>query len=79
MRDVAGVTRRRTLEDAMKYLNDHKNELFAGKKITYRGKVYWANLMTNEIYALSDVAYKNGVINGYRVGVITEDGDIVKA
>ena len=37
----------------MKYLNNHKNDLFNGQKITYRGQVYWANMVTMEIYAHS--------------------------
>lgn len=37
----------------MKYLNRHKSELFEEKKVTYRGKVYWANMTTREVYAHS--------------------------
>ena len=62
----------------MKYLNDHKTELFEGKKVTYRGKVYWANLATMEIYAQSVDAEISGAINGYKVADITEDWEIVK-
>jgi len=31
------------MEEIMKYLNAHKAELFEGKKVTYRGKVYWVD------------------------------------
>ena len=63
----------------MKYLNDHKQELFEGKKITYRGKVYWANMTTMEVYAHSVDAEISGAINGTKVADITEDWEIVKA
>lgn len=63
----------------MKYLNNHKDELLSGKKITYRGKVYWANLLTSEIYAMSVEAHMSGVIDGYLVGRITDSMEIVKA
>lgn len=63
----------------MKYLNRHKDELFSGKKITYRGIVYWANMVTMEIYAHSVDAEISGVINGYKVADIDDDGNIIKA
>ena len=63
----------------MKYLNKHKDELFSGKKITYRGMVYWANTFTMEIYAHSVDAEIAGVINGYKVADIDGDWNIVKA
>lgn len=61
----------------MKYLNDHKQELFNGEKVTYRGRVYWANMTTREIYAQSVDAEMAGSINGYKVADITEDWKIV--
>ena len=61
----------------MKYLNDHKDELFEGKKITYRGKVYWANMVTREVYAHSVDAEIKETINGYKVADITDDWKIV--
>lgn len=61
----------------MKYLNEHKIELFEGKKVTYRGKVYWANMVTREIYAQSVDADMAGSINGYKVADITDDWEIV--
>nr|DAI62866.1 MAG TPA: hypothetical protein [Caudoviricetes sp.] len=63
----------------MKYLNNHKQELFNGQKITYRGKVYWANMVTMEIYAHSIDAEISGDITGYKVADITENFDIIKA
>ena len=63
----------------MKYLNQHKEELFGGSKITYRGMVYWANMTTMEVYAHSVDAEISGVINGHKVADITEDWEIVKA
>lgn len=62
----------------MKYLNNHKQELFNGQKITYRGKVYWANMVTMEIYAHSIDAEISGDITGYKVADITGDLNIVK-
>lgn len=63
----------------MKYLNDHKQQLFAGKKVTYRGKVYWSNMGTREIYAHSVDEELLGSISGYKVADITDNYDIVKA
>lgn len=66
----------------MKYLNAHKAELFGGKKITYRGKVYWTNEWTNEVYAHSVDAEISGDITGYKVADIVEKNgayEIVKA
>jgi hypothetical protein len=63
----------------MKYLNDHKQQLFNGEKVTYRGMVYWANMVTMEIYAHSEDAEISGVINGHKVADITKDFEIVKA
>lgn len=62
----------------MKYLNNHKQELFNGQKITYRGNVYWANMVTMEIYAHSVDEEILGSISGYKVASITEGFDIVK-
>ena len=62
----------------MKYLNNHKQDLFNGKKITYRGKVYWANMVTMEVYAHSVDEEILGSISGYKVADITGTWDIVK-
>ena len=43
------------------------------KRIRYNGFVFWANATTREIYALSEDAYNNGVIDGYKVGDISDD------
>ena len=61
----------------MKYLNSQKEKLFYGRKVTYRGRVYWANMVTMEVYAHSVDAEIAGVINGYKVAVITPDYEIV--
>ena len=50
----------------MKYLNSHKDELFDGRKVTYRGKVYWANMVTMEIYCHSVDEEILGRISGSR-------------
>lgn len=63
----------------MKYLNNHKHDLFNGKKITYRGKVYWANMITMEVYAHSVDEEILGSISGYKVADITEAWNIIKA
>lgn len=62
----------------MKYLNNRKNDLFDGKRVTYRGKTYWANMVTMEIYAHSVDAEISGDITGYKVASITANLDIVK-
>ena len=66
----------------MKYLSKHLSELVSGKKITYRGKVYWTNDWTNEVYAHSVDAEISGDITGYKVADIVEKNgayEIVKA
>lgn len=63
----------------MKYLNNHKQDLFNGKKITYRGKVYWANMVTMEVYAHSVDEEILGSISGYKVADITDTMEIVKS
>lgn len=66
----------------MKYLNKNLSELVGGKKITYRGKVYWANDWTNEVFAHSVDAEISGDITGYKVAdIIKKNGtyEVVKA
>lgn len=66
----------------MKYLTKHLSELFAEKKITYRGKVYWANIWTNEVFAHSVDEEILGSISGYKVADIVEKNgayEVVKA
>nr|DAF31743.1 MAG TPA: hypothetical protein [Caudoviricetes sp.] len=66
----------------MKYLTKHLSELFAEKKITYRGKVYWANIWTKEVFAHSVDEEILGSISGYKVAdIIKEKGtyEVVKA
>lgn len=57
----------------------HKQEIFNGQKITYRGTVYWANMVTAEIFAHRIGTEISGCITGYKVADITENFDIVKA
>lgn len=57
---------------------DTKLQLFGGCKVTYKGKVYWANMTTREIYCQSideDIA---GNLSGVKIANITDDFDIVK-
>lgn len=56
----------------MKFLYAHLNELLGGKKITYRGKVYWMNTATNEIYAHSVDEEIVGSISGYKVADVDQ-------
>ena len=57
----------------MKYLEDRIAELAEGKKITYRGYVYWLNPVTREIYRHSVAAEIGGVIDGYKYADLTDD------
>ena len=76
IKTVKGDTHKEEIK--MKYLNNHKQELFNGQKITYRGTVYWANMVTMEIYAHSVDEEILGSISGYKVASITDGFDIVK-
>lgn len=60
----------------MKYLNNRRYLLFNGEKITYHGKVYWANMATMEIYAHSVDEEIAGSISGYKVANITDNWTI---
>lgn len=62
----------------MKYLNRHKSELFAEKKFTYRGRVYWTNMVTREVYAHSIDEEIAGSISGYKVADIDDYWNIVE-
>lgn len=62
----------------MKYLNENKVKLFEGQKVTYRGKVYWANMTTMEVYAHSVDEEILGSISGYKVADITPSFEIVQ-
>lgn len=62
----------------MKYLNSKIEDLMYGRKVTYRGKVYWANRTTMEIYAHSVDDEILGSITGYKVADITHDFKVVK-
>lgn len=63
----------------MKYLNNHKHDLFSGKKITYRGKVYWADMVTMSIYTHSVDEEILGGLCGYKVANITSDLSISRS
>ena len=62
----------------MKYLERKINDLLLGRKITYRGMVYWANPDTMTIHGQSAEAQMLGSIMGYKVADITPDLKIVK-
>ena len=64
----------------MKYLESKIAELCEGKKITYRGYIYWLNPVTREIYRPSVAAEISGVINGDKYANVTDDfKKIIKA
>ena len=56
-----------------KYLEKHTGDLMYGRKITYRGWVYWANTVTLRIYRQSVDAAISGSILGDEYAYITED------
>ena len=62
-----------------KYLEKHIEDLMHGRKITYRGWVYWANTVTLRIYRQSEDARISGSILGYEYAYITEDfNEVIK-
>lgn len=65
-------------DNPMKYLNSKIEDLMYGRKVTYRGKVYWANRTAMEIYSHSVDDEILGSITGYKVADITHDFKIVK-
>lgn len=56
-----------------KYLGKHIGDLMCGRKITYRGWIYWANTATLKIYRQSIDARISGSILGDEYAHITED------
>lgn len=60
----------------LNFLNRHHYELFEGRKIAGYGKVYWANLVTMEIYANSRDEVLHGAVSGYKMADITDDWQI---
>ena len=56
-----------------KYLEGHIGDLMNGRKITYRGWVYWANTVTLKIYRQSEDARISGSILGDEYAYITGD------
>ena len=63
----------------MKILNRKKEKLFNGQKVIYNNIVYWANMVTMEIYAHSVDEEILGSISGYKVANIDENYNIVLA
>ena len=61
------------------YLNKHKMDLYNGNKVTWRGRVFWANMTTKEIYAHSIDEEIAGSVSGYKVAIIDDDWNILKA
>ena len=57
----------------MKYLEKHIEDLMYGRKITYRGWVYWANDVTFTVYRQSVDAAISGSILGDEYAHISED------
>ena len=56
-----------------KYLEKHIEDLMYGRKITYRGWVYWANTATLTVYRQSADAAIGGSILGNEYARISED------
>ena len=56
-----------------KYLVKHIEDLMYGRKITYRGWVYWANTVTLTVYRQSVGSAISGSILGNEYAYITED------
>ncbi len=57
-------------------LNKKEEELFQGRKVTFRGKVYWANVVSREVYCHSVDEEILGSISGYMVADITDNWEI---
>lgn len=47
--------------------------------MTWRGRVFWANMTTKEIYAHSIDEELAGSVSGYEVAIIDDDWNILKA
>ena len=56
-----------------KYLEKHIGDLMYGRKITYRGWVYWASTVTLTVYRHSVDAAIGGSILGNEYARISED------
>nr|DAQ24981.1 MAG TPA: hypothetical protein [Caudoviricetes sp.] len=56
-----------------KFLERHIGNLMYGRKITYRGWVYWANPCTLKVYRQTIYAKISGSILGDEYAYITED------
>lgn len=61
----------------VKELAKRRETLLRGGKVQYRGRVFWANMTTKEVYAHSideDIA---GSASGYKVADIDDEWNIV--
>ena len=56
-----------------KHLEKHIGDLMYGRKIAYRGWIYWANTVTLTVYRQSVDAAISGSILGGEYAYITED------
>ena len=56
-----------------KYLEKHIEDLMYGRKIAYRGWIYWANTVTLAVYRQSVDAAISGSTLGGEYARITED------
>ena len=56
-----------------KHLEKHIGDLMYGRKIAYRGWIYWANTVTLTVYRQSVDAAISGSILGDEYARITED------
>lgn len=78
--DTVSISNHREEGKAMiNYLNKHKIDLYNGEKVTWRGRVFWANMTTKEIYAHSIDEELAGSVSGYEVAIIDDDWNILKA
>ena len=68
-------------KNAVAHLNTQKvkAQLFDGRKVNYLPTdfVFWANMVTREVYAHSFDAELAGVVSGAKVADIDEDGNII--
>lgn len=60
------------MKKEMKSLTRRMDILANGQKVTYRGRVYWMNLVTDDIYCHSVDEEILGSISGYKIGVVID-------
>lgn len=61
-----------------KELTKKREALFRGDKVKYRGRVFWANLTTKEVYAHSIDEELAGSVSGYKVASIDDEWNVVE-